>query len=103
MASTLYGIAHHLAFRQEITNETSSNGEPPEDDDSHDECGPGGGSDTYFHLRIAAIFVILVGSMFGALFPVLAKRSSFITIPKSVFEYVLPFVSTPSVIHLVFP
>lgn len=49
-------------------------------------CGSGGGSDEHFHLRIAAIFIILVGSMFGALFPILAKRSKWLNLPKSVFE-----------------
>lgn len=49
-------------------------------------CGSGGGSDSDFNLRVAAIFVILVGSCSGALFPVLAKRSSWLHVPKSVFE-----------------
>lgn len=51
-------------------------------------CGPGGGADSMLHLRIAAIFIILIGSSSGALFPVLAKRSSWLHVPKSVFEYV---------------
>lgn len=51
-------------------------------------CGSGGGSDDHFHLRIAAVFIILVGYMTGALFPVLARRSSWLHVPKAVFEYV---------------
>ena len=59
-------------------------------------CGEGGGDDAYLGLRIASVFIILVGSTFGALFPVLAKRAKWLTIPKSVFEYapvviVLPY------------
>ena len=34
-------------------------------------CGEGGGDDAYLGLRIASVFIILVGSTFGALFPVL--------------------------------
>lgn len=51
-------------------------------------CGVGGGADTLLGLRVAAIFVILVGSSCGALFPVLARRSSWLHVPKSVFECV---------------
>ena len=42
----------------------------------------------YMNLRIAAIFIILIGSTGGALFPVLARRSKWLHVPKSVFEYV---------------
>ena len=52
-------------------------------------CGSGGGDDSTFGLRIASVFIILVGSMSGALFPVLAKRSSWLHVPKPVFEFVL--------------
>lgn len=51
-------------------------------------CGSGGGDDSFFGLRVAAIFIILVGSTAGALFPVLAKRSSWLHVPKGVFECV---------------
>ncbi|EMD38804.1 hypothetical protein CERSUDRAFT_47146 [Gelatoporia subvermispora B] len=56
-------------------------------DDSVD-CSPGGGSDTFFGLRVASVFIILATSMFGALFPVLARRSPRISplIPHRVFE-----------------
>ena len=51
-------------------------------------CGPGGGSDNHFHLRIAAIFIILICSTFGAVFPIIARRSSWLHVPKPAFEYV---------------
>ncbi|KAI6103780.1 ZIP-like iron-zinc transporter [Pisolithus croceorrhizus] len=50
-------------------------------------CGSGGGADTYTGLRIASVFVILVGSGFGALFPVLARRSSWLRVPEPVYEF----------------
>ena len=50
-------------------------------------CGSGGGADTFHGLRIASVFIILVGSTCGALFPVLAKRSSWLHVPKPIFEY----------------
>ena len=53
------------------------------------DCGSGGGDDSSFGLRIASVFIILVGSMTGALFPVLAKRSSWLHVPKPIFEFVL--------------
>ena len=53
------------------------------------DCGSGGGDDSSFGLRIASVFIILVGSMTGALFPVLAKRSSWLHVPKPMFEFVL--------------
>lgn len=52
-------------------------------------CFSGGGADTYFGLRVASIFIILVGSTCGTLFPVLARRSSWLHVPKGVFEYVV--------------
>lgn len=42
-------------------------------------------------LRVASIFIILVGSMSGALFPVLARRSKWLHVPKGVFESVPVF------------
>lgn len=49
-------------------------------------CGSGGGATTYPQLRIASVFIVLIGSMSGALFPVLAKRTSLFHVPKGVFE-----------------
>lgn len=54
-------------------------------------CGQGGGADTHTSLRIASIFITLVGSGSGALFPVLAKRSSWLHVPNNVFKLVLIF------------
>ncbi|KAK0489108.1 Zinc/iron permease [Armillaria novae-zelandiae] len=51
-------------------------------------CGSGGGADTFFGLRVASIFIISACSTFGALFPVLVKSSSWLYVPKSVFENV---------------
>ena len=52
-------------------------------------CGSGGGDTGDLHLRILSIFVILVGSMCGALFPVLARRTKFLRhhIHKAVFDF----------------
>lgn len=50
-------------------------------------CGPGGGADTFFNLRVAAIFILLVGSMSGAIFPVLARRSSWLKVPTALFDF----------------
>ena len=66
------------------------------------DCGSGGGDDSSFGLRIASVFIILVGSMAGALFPVLAKRSKWLHVPKLVFEFVLVFIIMVFYIHLVF-
>ncbi|KAF8202190.1 ZIP-like iron-zinc transporter [Pholiota molesta] len=70
-------------------------------------CGSGGGSDSDLNLRVAAIFVILVGSSSGALFPVLAKRSSWLHVPKSVFDFAKYFGSGVIIgtafIHLLSP
>jgi len=70
-------------------------------------CGSGGGSDTHFHLRIASVFIILTGSMSGALFPVLAKRTSWLHVPKAAFEFAKYFGSgviiATAFIHLLSP
>jgi len=51
-------------------------------------CGTGGGADDFLGLRIASVFIILIGSLLGAFFPLVARRSSMIKIPKVLFEYV---------------
>ncbi|KAL0955311.1 hypothetical protein HGRIS_004197 [Hohenbuehelia grisea] len=83
---------------------------PGDSDHSHDEehnCGAGGGADTLFGLRVAAIFVILLGSTLGALFPVLARRSSWLHVPKGVFDFARYFGSgviiATAFIHLLAP
>lgn len=52
-------------------------------------CGSGGGDSDDFNLRIISIFVILVGSMFGSLFPVVSRRVRWLSsrIPKGVFDF----------------
>ncbi|KAF8875081.1 ZIP-like iron-zinc transporter [Gymnopilus junonius] len=50
-------------------------------------CGDGGGADTFAGLRIGSVFIILATSMTGALFPILAKRTTWLTVPKSVFDF----------------
>jgi len=57
-------------------------------DDDDMNCGTGGGADNFLGLRIASVFIILIGSLAGALFPIVARRSSMIKIPKILFEYV---------------
>lgn len=52
------------------------------------DCNSDSQGDAFLGLRIASIFVIYIGSSCGALFPVLARRSKFINVPKSLFEYV---------------
>jgi zinc transporter 1/2/3 len=70
-------------------------------------CGSGGGATTYPQLRIASVFVILIGSMTGALFPVLARRSSWLHVPKAVFDFAKYFGSgviiATAFIHLLSP
>ena len=50
-------------------------------------CGDGTSSED-LPLRIASIFVILVGASFGTLFPVLSRRTKYLRsrIPKGVFD-----------------
>jgi len=57
-------------------------------DDGNLNCGPGGGADDVLGLRIASVFIILITSLAGALFPIVARGSSMIKIPKILFEYV---------------
>ncbi|KDQ58679.1 hypothetical protein JAAARDRAFT_676449 [Jaapia argillacea MUCL 33604] len=70
-------------------------------------CGSGGGSETYTNLRIASIFIVLCASMSGALFPVLAKRSSWLKVPTGVFNFAKYFGSgviiATAFIHLLSP
>ncbi|KIJ59235.1 hypothetical protein HYDPIDRAFT_170911 [Hydnomerulius pinastri MD-312] len=75
--------------------------------DSTLNCGNGGGANTYTSLRIASVFIILVGSSFGALFPVLSRRTSWLRVPKGVFDFAKYFGSgviiATSFIHLLSP
>ncbi|KAF5362167.1 hypothetical protein D9756_002244 [Leucocoprinus leucothites] len=70
-------------------------------------CGNGGGDDTLLELRIASIFIILVGSTLGALFPVAARHSSWLNVPKPIFDFAKYFGSgviiATAFIHLLSP
>ncbi|KAI0060637.1 ZIP-like iron-zinc transporter [Artomyces pyxidatus] len=76
-------------------------------DDDVLNCGSGGGAHTYTGLRIASVFIIWAGSSFGALFPVLARRSSLVNVPHSVFDFAKYFGSgviiATAFIHLLDP
>ncbi|EKM50143.1 uncharacterized protein PHACADRAFT_264707 [Phanerochaete carnosa HHB-10118-sp] len=52
------------------------------------DCGSGGGDQGDLNLRVASIFVILAGSMLGALFPVLSRRTKWLgaRVPKRAFD-----------------
>jgi solute carrier family 39 (zinc transporter), member 1/2/3 len=56
--------------------------------DDATNCGSGGGDDSELSLRVVSIFVILVGSSFGALFPVLSRRTKWLStrVPKRAFD-----------------
>ncbi|KAG7093984.1 hypothetical protein E1B28_007614 [Marasmius oreades] len=58
-------------------------------------------------LRIASIFIIGAGSSFGALFPVLARRSKFLKVPRALFDFAKYFGSgviiATAFIHLLAP
>ncbi|GJE90265.1 ZIP zinc/iron transport family [Phanerochaete sordida] len=79
------------------------------DDDSDVNCGSGGGATGSTGLRIASVFIILTGSMFGALFPVLSRRTRWLAphIPKGVFDFAKYFGSgviiATAFIHLLDP
>lgn len=51
-------------------------------------CGSGGGADSYYPLRVASIFIIMATSGSGALFPVLASRTKWLSsrMPGWVYE-----------------
>lgn len=52
-------------------------------------CGEGGGDDAFLGLRVASVFIILGCSCTGALFPVLAKRSTWLHVPAPMFKCVM--------------
>lgn len=62
----------------------------PRDEDEVD-CSEGGGDDRFLGLRIGSIFIILACATCGALFPVIAKRSSCLHLPRSAYAYALLF------------
>ena len=55
---------------------------------SDDECSFSGNTNDKTGLRIASIFIIMATSMFGAAFPVLARKNRWMSarIPQSVFD-----------------
>ncbi|KAJ7848313.1 ZIP-like iron-zinc transporter [Mycena leptocephala] len=71
------------------------------------ECGNLDNGETYLGLRVASVFVILVCATTGTLFPVLAKRSTSLHVPKSLFEFAKYFGSgviiATAFIHLLSP
>lgn len=77
------------------------------DDDEDVNCGSGGGDTGSFGLRVGSVFIILVGSMFGALFPVISRRTKWLAVPKSVFDFAKYFGSgviiATAFIHLLDP
>ncbi|KAL6306140.1 Zinc/iron permease [Sparassis latifolia] len=72
-------------------------------------CGTGGGANSYFHLRVASIFIIMATSGFGALFPVLSKRTRWLDahLPDALFQTAKYFGSgviiATAFIHLLSP
>ncbi|KAH9056715.1 ZIP-like iron-zinc transporter [Lactarius vividus] len=71
------------------------------------DCGSGDGATTYTGLRIASVFIIWMGSTLGSTFPIIARRSSFVSLPHSVFEFAKYFGSgviiATAFIHLLSP
>ncbi|KAI5845053.1 Zinc/iron permease [Morchella snyderi] len=71
------------------------------------ECGGANAYDGRMGLRISAVFVILTGSTFGALFPVIAKQHPGLNIPNWAFFFTRYFGSgviiATAFIHLLTP
>ncbi|KAJ7742805.1 ZIP-like iron-zinc transporter [Mycena metata] len=72
-----------------------------------DECTSPRNPNTYFHLRVASVFIVLVCATGGTLFPVLARRSKWLHVPKAVFDFAKYFGSgviiATAFIHLLYP
>ncbi|KAG8742223.1 high-affinity Zn(2+) transporter zrt1 [Ceratobasidium sp. 423] len=70
-------------------------------------CGAVRNEDTYFGLRVASLFIILVTSFLGAIFPILASRLRFLNVHKSIFDGAKYFGSgviiSTAFIHLLAP
>ncbi|OSX65117.1 hypothetical protein POSPLADRAFT_1134396 [Postia placenta MAD-698-R-SB12] len=72
-------------------------------------CGNGGGAEDYTGLRIASVFIVMATSMFGALFPVVSRRTKWLNvrIPFAVFQVAKYFGSgviiATAFIHLLDP
>jgi zinc transporter 1/2/3 len=70
-------------------------------------CTAGGGDDSHFGLRIASIFIIGFGSLAGTLFPILARKSTWLHVPEAIFQFAKYFGSgviiATAFIHLLAP
>ncbi|CAK5267311.1 unnamed protein product [Mycena citricolor] len=70
-------------------------------------CSTVANTNAYFHLRVASVFIVLVCASSGALFPVLARRSTWLHVPKAVFDFAKYFGSgviiATAFIHLLSP
>ncbi|KAG6861081.1 hypothetical protein C0995_004180 [Termitomyces sp. Mi166 len=67
---------------------------------SDDDCSFSGGPDNLLGLRIGSVFIILANSTAGALFPVLARRTSWLNVPKAAYEYTSFIPIATAFIHL---
>ncbi|KAG9036343.1 high-affinity Zn(2+) transporter zrt1 [Tulasnella sp. JGI-2019a] len=74
---------------------------------SDSQCGSLQNQPDYLGLRIASVFVILISSSIGALFPVLAKRATSLSLPRAVYDFAKYFGSgviiATAFIHLLAP
>ncbi|KAJ7227835.1 ZIP-like iron-zinc transporter [Mycena haematopus] len=74
---------------------------------SSDDCTAVTNPNTYMQLRVASVFIVLVCATSGTLFPVLARRSKWLHVPKSVFNFAKYFGSgviiATAFIHLLSP
>ncbi|KAJ7464472.1 ZIP-like iron-zinc transporter [Mycena latifolia] len=72
-----------------------------------ESCGSVRRPDTHLGLRVASVFIVLVCATSGTLFPVLARRSKWLHVPKSVFDFAKYFGSgviiATAFIHLLSP
>ncbi|KAF8217057.1 ZIP-like iron-zinc transporter [Mycena galopus ATCC 62051] len=72
-----------------------------------DECTAVRNPNTYLQLRVASVFIVLVCATIGTLFPVLARRSTWLHVPKGVFDFAKYFGSgviiATAFIHLLSP
>ncbi|KAJ7210444.1 ZIP-like iron-zinc transporter [Mycena pura] len=70
-------------------------------------CEAARNPNSYLPLRIASVFIVLVCATTGAMFPVLARRSKWLHVPRSVFDFAKYFGSgviiATAFIHLLSP
>ncbi|KAJ7066147.1 ZIP-like iron-zinc transporter [Mycena amicta] len=74
---------------------------------SDPDCGASHNANSFLQLRVASVFIVLVCATAGTLFPVLARRSKWLHVPKSVFDFAKYFGSgviiATAFIHLLAP